>query len=61
MISLYQWLQERKNYTESEASETVDRWFDMDAYDIPKEVMKDIREYTEEYLQKYGDELPFKD
>lgn len=61
MISLYQWLQERKNYTESEASETVDRWFDMDAYDISEEVMKDIREYTAEYLQKYGNELPFKD
>ena len=33
----------------------------MDALDIPKEVMKDIREYTEEYIQRYGNELPFKD
>lgn len=61
MQSMYQWLQERKGYTEAEASETVDRWCNMDALDIPKEIMKDIREYTEEYIQRYGNELPFKD
>lgn len=51
MISLYQWLQERKNYKEWEASETVDR-FEC-GMEIPDKVRKDIKEYTEEFIQTF--------
>lgn len=51
MISLYQWLIERKGYTEDDASIAVDSW-DIGIY-LPPEVKKDIYEYSEEYIQKY--------
>ena len=51
MISLYQWLLERKGYTEAEAEETVLRYDG--GLDIPEEVKKDIKEYTEEFMQAF--------
>ncbi len=43
MVSLYQWLLERKGYTEAEVEETVLRCDG--GFDIPEEVKKDIKEY----------------
>ena len=44
MVSLYQFLTEEKNYTEAEAEETVLRY---DAgMEIPKEIKKDIKEWS---------------
>ena len=51
MISLYQWLIERKGYTEEEAEETVLRH--ECSLKIPDEVNKDIKEYTEEFIQEF--------
>lgn len=52
MQSLYQWLQERKGYTWAEAEETIDRYHN--GMELPKEVLSDIKEYTEEFIQKFG-------
>ncbi len=51
MQSLYQWLQDKKGYSWSEAEETIDR-FD-NGMEIPDNVKRDIKEYTEEFIQKY--------
>ena len=49
MKSLYQWLQDEKGYSWEEASETVIR-YEQDM-DIPDDVKRDIKEYTEEFIQ----------
>lgn len=51
MMSLYQWLIERKGYSEDDASIAIDSW-EIGIY-LPPEVKKDIYEYSEEYIQKY--------
>lgn len=51
MQSLYQWLQETKGYTWAEAEETIDRYDS--GMPLPDNVRRDIREYTEEFIQKY--------
>lgn len=51
MQSLYQWLLEKKNYTEAEAEETVIRY--NNGMEMPKEVLKDIKEYTEDFIQRF--------
>ena len=43
MVSLFQWLQDEKNYSESDSSETVDRYFS--GMNVPSEIMKDISDY----------------
>lgn len=53
MISLYQWLQDKKNYTREEADETIDRYDN--GMEIPDSIKNDIKEYTMEYIQKYYD------
>lgn len=51
MKSLYQWLQDEKGYSWEEASETVIR-YEQDM-DIPDDVKRDIKKYTEEFIQRY--------
>ena len=48
MISLYQYLLEKKNYTEGEAEETILR-YDV-GLDIPEKVKQDIDDYCHEML-----------
>ena len=50
-MSLYQWLLERKGYTEEEAEETILRYDG--GLEIPEKVKKDIKEYTEEFIQNH--------
>ena len=50
MISLYQWLLEH-GYSEAEAEEAVLR-FDA-GMPIPDNIKKDIRLYSEEFIQKF--------
>ena len=51
MISLYQYLLEKKNYTEAEAEETVIR-YDV-GMDIPDKVLQDINDYWLEFMSKF--------
>ena len=48
MVSLFQWLQDEKNYTAAESSETVDRYFS--GMNVPSEIMKDISDYHRQNL-----------
>ena len=48
MVSLFQWLQDEKNYTSAESSETVDRYFS--GLNVPSEIMKDISDYHRQNL-----------
>lgn len=52
MKSLYQWLQECKGYTWAEAEETIERYDN--GMELPKEVLLDIKEYTQEFIEKYS-------
>lgn len=51
MISLYAWLIQVKNYSESESEETVLRY--SAGMPLPDDVKKDIKEYTSLFIQSF--------
>lgn len=51
IYSLYQWLIE-KGYTEAEAEETIVRF--NNGMEIPENIKRDIKEYTEVFIQRFS-------
>ena len=51
MTTLYEWLQIEKGYTDAEVEETYIRR-DL-GMEIPEEVKRDIKEYTQLFIQTY--------
>ena len=51
IYSLYQWLIE-KGYTEAEAEETVVRY--NNGMEIPDNIKRDIKEFTEVFIQRFS-------